>query len=423
MLGYSAPPKMIDTSYEEAINRLYRLEFTGMKLGLDNIRALMESLGNPHSAFLAIHVAGTNGKGSVSNMLAAALQANGYKTGLFTSPHLVSYTERMKINGKEIARERLVHYFEHLWREIEKLKATFFEATTAIAFEYFRDEAVDVAVIETGLGGRLDATNVLERPLATVITSIGLEHTEILGDTLEKIAYEKACIFKPNVPAIVNAPEETHHVFIAKAREVGAPVYFVEQTAGEIPVNFSLAGDFQKENFATVQECLRHLPLPLDHQKSLEGIANTPKLTGLRARLEEFPYEPANKKGVKLMLDVAHNPHGLKRVKEYFLSQSIRPIVTAGFAKDKDIPRSLEVIKDFAAEFIAISADMHRAIPASELHEIASGLSMNASCASSILKGVGMAIQIASPGDVILLTGSHYVVGEFLAKTINAPHF
>lgn len=404
-----------EISYDEAIQHLYSLEYTGMKLGLDNINALMEALGNPHRAFPAIHVAGTNGKGSVCNMLAAALQANGYKTGLFTSPHLVSYTERMKIDGKPIAEERLTEYFIGLWPAIEQIHATFFEATTAIAFQYFRDEKVDIAVIETGLGGRLDATNILERPLATVITSIGLEHTEILGDTLEKIAYEKACILKPSVPAIVNAPEQTHNMFIDKAREVDAPLFFVNLN-NNIAFDSDLKGEHQKENTLTVLECLKQLSLPLDHETSFEGIAHTTQLTGLRARLEEYAYEPAVKKGVRLFLDVAHNPDGLMRVRDYFLKQNTRPVVVVGFAKDKAISSSLEIIKSFSSCVIGVSAHMSRSLSVEDLRVQGKNVGLKIEGRSDIVEAVTFGISISKGENPVLLTGSHYVIGEFLRQ-------
>ncbi len=404
-----------EISYDEAIERLFSLEYTGMKLGLDNIKALMEALSNPHRAFPTIHVAGTNGKGSVCNMLAAALQANGYKTGLFTSPHLVSYTERMKIDGKPIAEERLTAYFKSIWNDIQEIKATFFEATTAIAFQYLRDEKVDIAVIETGLGGRLDATNILERPLATIVTSIGLEHTEILGDTLEKIAYEKACIFKPLVPAIVNAPEETHQVFIDKAREVDAPFFFVD-TKVDLDFKSVLQGEHQRENTLTVIACLKQLTLPLDQQKSLEGIAHTTQLTGLRARLEEYAYEPAVKKSVRLFLDVAHNPDGLARVRDYFLKQDLRPVVIVGFAKDKDITSSLEIIRSFASRVIGVSAQMSRSLPVEELYLLGKNIGLEIEKSQDVRGAVNATISTSKPGSSILLVGSHYVVGEFLRQ-------
>src|SRR5258708_7866597 len=197
-----------------------------MKLGLDNIRELLGILGNPQNKFDSVHIAGSNGKGSVSAMLAAAMQGNNYQTGLYTSPHLVDFRERIKINGEMIGEEYVASFLEKIWKDVERLHATFFEVTTAMAFSYFADAGVQIAIIETGLGGRLDATNILEKPLVTVITSISLEHTAQLGNTLEEIAVEKAGIMKTGVPAIVCVPKELKHIFIEHGKEINAPIVF-----------------------------------------------------------------------------------------------------------------------------------------------------------------------------------------------------
>ncbi len=388
-----------------------------MKLGLENISELLASLGNPQEKYPTIHVAGTNGKGSVSSMIAAALQANGYKTGLYTSPHLVNFTERIKINGEEIPREYVADFLQSNWHKIEELKATFFEVTTALMFRYFADMNVEVAVIETGLGGRLDGTNVLHKPLATVITSIGLEHTQILGGTLELIAAEKAGIFKQGSPAIVNVEEKLRHVFTKKAYEVWTSVTFVDNES-QLPQDLSdmsLKGRHQEENIRTVLATLGLISLPLDTKKAFHGILHTASLTKLRARLEILSYENADKKGVKLMLDVAHNAPAFEYLRDYFIGIGVKPIVVAGFAKDKDIDDILSIIKSFSSSFIAVAADMHRALLAEELHKTALLNGIDSVLGGSVSDGVALAISNATRGDVILLCGSHYVVGEFLA--------
>ncbi len=389
-----------------------------MKLGLENISELLASLGNPQEKYPTIHVAGTNGKGSVSSMLAAALQANGYKTGLYTSPHLVNFTERIVINGAEIPREYVANFLESYWYKVEELKATFFEVATALMFTYYADMNVDIAVIETGLGGRLDGTNVLRKPLATVITSIGLEHTQILGGTLELIAGEKAGIFKSDSPAIVNVDEEIHHVFHAKANELGTRVQFVDNNLllpSSLVRSFPLQGKHQSQNIRTVLTTLDTLTLPLDQEQSYFGISHTTELTKLRARLEEYPYVFANEKGVKLILDVAHNAPAFEYLRDYFVSTGVKPIVVAGFAKDKDIDDILSFIKSFSASFVAVAADMHRALSADELHKTAISKGVDSVLGGSVSDGIDLAVRNASKGDVILLCGSHYVVGEFLA--------
>jgi dihydrofolate synthase / folylpolyglutamate synthase len=407
-----------DNQYLALLDKLYGLEFTGMKLGLENISLLLKSIGDPQEQYPTIHIAGTNGKGSVSSMIAAALQANGYKTGLYTSPHLVNFTERIKINGEEIPREYVAEFLESIWSKVEELKATFFEVTTALMFRYFADMKVDVAVIETGLGGRLDGTNILRQPLATVVTSIGLEHTQILGDTLEKIAGEKACIFKQGSPAIVNVENELHHVFTTKAYEVWTTVTFIDNTS-PLPEELSempLYGKHQEQNLRTVLATLGLIKLPIDTKKAYEGILNTASLTKLRARLEKLSYEKADKKGVTLIIDVGHNAHAFMYLQDYFQSKGIRPVVVAGFAKDKDVTEILSIIKDFAKGFISVAADMHRALPADELHSKAVKLGLNSEHATSVKAGVDGAIELSEEGGTVLLVGSHYVVGEFLAS-------
>lgn len=388
-----------------------------MKLGLENISELLASLGNPQEQYPTIHVAGTNGKGSVSSMLAAALQANGYKTGLYTSPHLVNFTERIKINGQEIPREFVSDFLESNWHKVEELKATFFEVTTALMFRYFADMNVDVAIIETGLGGRLDGTNVLRRPLATVVTSIGLEHTQILGDTRELIAGEKAGIFKQGTPAIVNVEEDIRHIFTKKAYDVWTSVTFVDNQSSlpEDLRNMSLKGRHQEENIRTVLATLGLISLPLDTKKAYYGILNTTSLTKLRARLEVLRNEDADKKGVKLMLDVGHNAPAFEYLRDHFIGIGVRPIVVAGFAKDKNIDEILSLIKVFSSSFVAVGADMHRALPADELHRTALENGISSQLGGSVKEGVALAVSNAARGDVILLCGSHYVVGEFLA--------
>lgn len=407
-----------DNEYLSHLEKLYALEFTGMKLGLENISDLLHSLGNPQEAYPSIHIAGTNGKGSVSAMIAAALQANGYTTGLYTSPHLVNFTERIKINGEEIPRTYVAEFLQRLWVKVEEIHATFFEVTTALMFKYFADLRVDVAVIETGLGGRLDGTNVLTKPLATVITSIGLEHQHILGDTLEQIANEKAGIFKHGSPAIVNVERELHHVFRTKAYEAGTDVTFIDNHTqlpdelGEPP----FAGKHQEQNVRTALATLGLISLPIDTKKAYQGIRHTTELTHLRGRLETISHKNSDEKGVTLIIDVGHNAHAFGYLAEYFTSRNIRPYVVAGFAKDKDVSEILVTIKRFAARLICVSANMHRALPAAKLHAKAVECGLNADYASTVRAGVDRAVELATEGETVLVVGSHYVVGEFLAS-------
>ena len=403
--------------YRAALNELISLEFTGMKLGLDNIRTLLSTLGNPQKKFKSIHVAGSNGKGSVSAMLASVMQANGYKTGLYTSPHLVDFRERIKINGEMISEEYVADFLQKIWSEVERIKATFFEVTTALAFNYFADNCIDIAIIETGLGGRLDATNVLENLLATVITSISLEHTAQLGKTLEQIAGEKAGIIKKGVPAIVNVSHDLRKIFIKKAEELDTSVQFVAdfknvKYIGLAPPFF---GEHQKQNLQTVLATISRLDLSLVHKSIIQGIQNTIPSTAMRGRLEEYDYPPAREKHLTLILDVAHNPDAFRYLKKYFQELGIKPIIIAGFAKDKDIPAILKEISEFATCFIAVTANSHRAISPEELGSLAKKEGLHTFISTSPKAGIEAALKIALEGETLLLTGSHFVVGDFLA--------
>lgn len=390
-----------------------------MKLGLDNIRALLASLGDPQKKFRSIHVAGSNGKGSVSAMLSAALQGNGYHVGLYTSPHLVSFRERIKIGAEMISENRVAEILTAMWPKVEELQATFFEVTTALAFKYFADEQVDIAVIETGLGGRLDATNVLEKPLATVVTSISLEHTQFLGDTVELIAGEKAGIFKPGSPAIVSADTSLRPVFGRRAEAVGTTVTYADEYFA--PKEFAslhppLLGRHQAQNLRTVLATLSKLDLRLQPERTKEGIAFTVALTGLRARLETCNDDRFTSHGATLVLDVAHNPDAFHCLAGHFVAQGIRPIVIIGLAKDKAVLEVLGEVARFASRVITTQADNHRAASSAELARMAEMLGLPARDGGPVAHAIEATAAIAASGDTVVLCGSHYVVGEYLAQ-------
>jgi dihydrofolate synthase/folylpolyglutamate synthase len=412
----SLPP---NPQYDAQLAELYKLEFTGMKLGLDNIRELLTFLANPQKRFATIHIAGSNGKGSVSAMLAAALQSCGFRTGLYTSPHLVDFRERIKIDGELIPEDVVADLLGYMWPTVEHLKATFFEVTTALAFRYFASSPVDVAVIETGLGGRLDATNILEHPLATVVTSISLEHTQFLGNTLEQIAGEKAGIFKKRSPAVVNVDQSLRPVFIAKAKEVGTSVLFADEF--EIPSEYAdiqlpLLGSHQRQNLRTVLATLSMLDYTFDPDRIKEGIEQTVKLTGVRARLEEYPDEQFVHKGVKLILDVAHNPDAFRALKDYFVGRRLKPVVILGLAKDKDIKTILGYVRDFASRIIAVEAQTQRALPSSVIVDEAKVLGIESVDGGEVRDGMKLALSTLRAGETALLTGSHFVVGDYLTE-------
>lgn len=403
------------TDYKNALDQLFKLEFFGMKLGLDNIHALLEALDNPQRQFKSIHIAGTNGKGSVAAMLAAGHQASGLETGLYTSPHLVDFRERIRIGSEMISETEVAEFLERIWPKVEELRATFFEVTTAMAFDHFARHNVDIAVIETGLGGRLDATNVLERPLATVVTSIGYDHIEQLGPTLESIASEKAGIFKPGVPAVVNCIPELHPVFAERAVKLHAPLTFVQDYEPRTELrtlNSSLVGEHQSQNLRTVLATLDAIQFGGSLETIRYGIENTSQLTGLRARLEtlSLPSYP----DVRIVLDVGHNEDALLRVRDFFLSQKIRPVALFGIMRDKDVSRALEIMHEFVSKFVAVQAETQRALPSRDLQQAALKAGLDATDGGTVQQGVIIALDSAIPGDTILISGSHYVCGEFL---------
>jgi dihydrofolate synthase / folylpolyglutamate synthase len=406
--------------YQDRLDALYKLEFFGMKLGLENIRALLEMLGHPERRFDSIHIAGTNGKGSVAAMLAAVHQVAGKRTALYTSPHLVDFRERIRIDGEMISEEEVVTFLKKIWPAIEELKATFFEVTTAMTFDHFARHNIEIAIIETGLGGRLDATNVLDLPLATVITSIGHDHHAQLGPTLEDIAKEKAGIFKKGVPAIVNCQHDLEPIFIQCAKEIGSPLTFVRDAQKDLSDAAlwepPFPGAHQRENLLTVRATLRVLPIQIPDEIAAKAIRDTPYLTGLRGRLDEVEWQELRARNLRLFLDVGHNSEALQAVRQFFEAMNVRPIVIFGIMQDKEIDMVLKTIKSFASVFVAVAADTPRALSSNELASRAESIGLRAIDGGSVSNGVQRAIQKASKGKVLLLAGSHYVVGEFLRE-------
>jgi dihydrofolate synthase/folylpolyglutamate synthase len=423
-------------TYTETLRYLYALQKFGMKLGLRNIMSLLKSVGNPQDKFPSIHIAGTNGKGSTAAMIASILQAAGYRVGLYTSPHLISFTERIEINGQEIDERRVAKYVRLLTPTIDKMKATFFEATTAAAFLYFADEGVDVGVIETGLGGRLDATNVLH-PLLTIITNIGLDHTEYLGTTAHRIAWEKAGIIKSGVPCLIGpmtnrAREVVEQVAISRkaplllATEL-APYHLGRESLQGITVTLEthnalynrlrirLSGSFQAENARLAilaVDCLRGLgskfsTIATDHIRY--GLRDVQKNVGLRGRLETVSQRP------RIVIDVAHNADAAARLVEALENLALRNfIVVFGVMKDKNHSAMLQSFSRITTQLIAVAPRIDRALESASIAAAARGLGMRSLNAGSVKNGVARAIDEARPSDAILITGSHYVVGEAL---------
>lgn len=418
--------------FGRTIAYLYGLQGRGMKFGLSNIRALLKSAGNPERSFRSIHVAGTNGKGSTCSFLASVFMEAGYKTGLYTSPHLVRFTERIRIDGREISDRRLVRYVEAIRPAVESRHATFFEATTCVAFQYFADEAVDIAIIETGLGGRLDSTNVLI-PLASVITNISLDHTEYLGSTISAIAGEKGGIIKSRVPVVVGTMEETAERRILRiAGRKRAPVIRAADTVRVIParagrssfvtdrvrtgpVRPGLSGAHQTLNAGLAVACLSGLMrskafrsrFPWIRNRSIrDGIRNVQQNTRLGGRLAVAGH------GRRVILDVAHNPAGMRATISSLLQKGAGHLtVVFGVMKDKDMVPMLREIGRLAGTVVAVQPRTHRARPAESVTRAARRLGIPSDPAGSVAAGIRKALRRRG---TILVTGSHYVVGEAL---------
>ena len=426
-------------SYRATIDWLFDLQFVGIKMGLENIRSLAAFWGDPQRRYPVIHIAGTNGKGSTASFIAGALRAAGYRTGLYTSPHLVDFSERIRVDGIPITEGRVVQYARELRAEIERLQATFFEATTLMAFRHFAEEKVDVAVIETGLGGRLDATNVVE-PVLTVITSISIEHTEFLGDTLAEIAGEKAGIMKAGVPCIsADQRPEALAALRRRAAELRIPLEIAALPADALdravlhdlermelplpgfgqPVEVGLVGRHQAENAAVAAAALRRMAtaLPkLDESAMRAGLCDVRRLSGLRGRLELLQRRP------ELVVDVGHNPDGIRVMLDAWAA--VRSMDTTdlvfGTLRSKDIRGIFRLLRERAPRSVTlVQAESHEARPLEDMLRIAREEGVEAACSAHVAQAVAYLLSVAKrspqPGSVLLF-GSHYVVGAFLRE-------
>lgn len=427
-------------TYQEALRYLYDaapafhlVGAAAYKPGLDNVLALMAHFDNPHTKFHSIHVAGTNGKGSTSHLIAAVLQAAGYKVGLYTSPHLVDFRERIRINGQPIPQQEVVDFVEKIRNPqspISHINPSFFEITMALAFDYFAKQQVDIAVVEVGLGGRLDSTNIIT-PLLSVITNIGFDHTEFLGNTLADIAREKAGIIKPNVPCVIGETDpETAPVFIEAAKRNGiygeglettdCRIWFADQCGylrkrrkNDIK-ECQLKGNYQEHNQQTAYVALQVLrnytnhPLRITPSAIANGYAHVCTLTGLRGRWETLCEKPLT------LCDTGHNSHGIKYVAEQLQQYQIFNIqsqmhIVFGMVNDKDVDVVLKLLpKD--AHYYFTQAQTHRAIPAKDLVQLFGA----GEAFSDVPSAVRAAQKNATDKDIIFIGGSNYVVGEAL---------
>ena len=427
-------------TYLETVNylmqRLPMFSRTGAaayKKDLHNIRRLCDALGNPEKKFKSIHVAGTNGKGSVSTALAAVLQSAGYKTGLHTSPHLVDFRERIRINGELCTENFVVDFTARIAPLIEETEPSFFEISVAMAFEWFAQQQVDVAVIEVGLGGRLDSTNIIT-PLLSVITNIGLDHTDLLGTTLAAIAGEKAGIIKAGIPVVIGAKQpETEPVFREKALTEKSEIFFGpdfvqvkrvgQSTAGtqyeahvwsgeSFSFTSDLQGVYQEENLATVLTAAGILEkerqftiLPAALKKGLSQVTRS----GLRGRYEVLQNQPL------VVADVAHNADGLKPVIAQFETECAgrQMHIVVGFVRDKDLDAALSLLPK-SARYYWCNAQIPRALPAAELAVLADAKELGGEVFSTVEEAVKEAQNALAENDILLITGSFFVVGEAL---------
>ncbi len=335
---------------------------TAFKKDLTNIIAFAEELGNPERKFKSIHVGGTNGKGSTSHMIASILQEAGYKVGLYTSPHLKSFTERIRINGNEISEDYVVSFISKHKTILEKQGLSFFEMTVGLAFDYFASEQVDIAVIEVGLGGRLDSTNIIS-PEVSVITNIGWDHIDMLGDTLPKIAFEKAGIIKPNIPVVIGERQnEVESVFLEKAKDCNSEISFASDSETEYQTD--LLGDYQKKNAKTAAEAISKLKgFEVSEEHIIRGLKNVVVNTNLKGRWQVLNTEP------KVICDTAHNKEGLEIVMNQLLHESFEKLhIVLGVVSDKNLDSILPLFPTQATYYFC-KPDVARGLSSTLLQE------------------------------------------------------
>ena len=407
-------------TYKETIEYLFNstpvFEHVGAsayKPGLQTTEILDAHYGHPHKNFKTIHIAGTNGKGSVSHSLASILQEAGYKVGLYTSPHLIDFRERIRVNGIPVSEEyviRFVEDFKHLnSKRIHPLSPSFFELTTALAFKYFAEEKVDIAVIEVGLGGRLDCTNIIT-PILSVITNISFDHTQFLGNTLAQIASEKAGIIKHQVPVVIGeTTKETRPVFENKAKEMDAPIFFAEDIDRSEcdQYEFELKGSYQKKNLRTILCATKRLPF-IHPEHIQKGLTNVCKNTGLMGRWQTLSTNPL------IICDTGHNVGGWKYLAPQISSVPCdRLHIVFGMVDDKDIRNVLSMLPKNAVYYFT-QANNHRAIPAPQVGELAKEYGLSGNTYPTVAQAYEEAKSSASEKDFIFIGGSSYIVADLL---------
>jgi dihydrofolate synthase/folylpolyglutamate synthase len=404
-------------TYQDTVNWMFsqlpmyqRQGKSAYKEDLSNTLKLSDYLHNPESKFKSIHVAGTNGKGSTSHMLASILQEAGYKVGLYTSPHLKDFRERIKINGKEVSKQFVIGFVKRNRSFLELNRLSFFEMTVGMAFDYFAKQKVDIAIVEVGLGGRLDSTNIIT-PEVSVITNIGLDHTQFLGNTLEAIAGEKAGIIKDNVPIVIGETQpETEQIFINIAKRKNAKIVFADKAIKEY-FQSDLEGNYQEKNIKTVLQTIKELQQKgfVVTRKHVEtGLSNIVKNTGLKGRWQVLQERP------KVICDTAHNREGINAVVKQLLAEKYKSLhIVFGVVNDKDLSTLLDLLPKKAMYYLC-KPNISRGMDAEELKQNFKQLGFNAESYTSVNNAFQGALKNANAKDLIFIGGSTFVVAEII---------
>ena len=428
-------------TYKDTIQYLYdstplfqHIGAGAYKEGLTTTHKLDDHFGHPHRLYKTIHVAGTNGKGSCSHTLAAIFQSAGYRVGLYTSPHLLDFRERIRINGEMIPEQFVIDFVEKERSFFEPLHPSFFELATAMAFKYFADENVDIAIVEVGLGGRLDCTNIIQ-PELSIITNISFDHTQFLGDTLAKIAYEKAGIMKKGVPVIIGeVTSETREVFEQQSKKVECPIIFAEDypiILNAIPnptenfgLNYTLrqgflntttlygelGGEYQAKNTNTLLHAIRQLiynGIRLNDEHIRQGFAQVTSLTGLLGRWQKIKDKPL------VLCDTGHNTGGIKYVSKQLQSLDKPLHIVIGMVNDKDINGVLDLLPRYASYYFT-QASVKRALPADQLREMGKNHNLTGNAYPNVAEAFDSALKNAKEDDVVFVGGSNFIVADFL---------
>jgi len=404
-------------TYQDTLNWMFsqlpmyqRQGKTAFKKDLSNTLKLAEHLNNPENKFKSVHVAGTNGKGSTSHILASVLQEAGYKVGLYTSPHLKDFRERIKINGQEVSKHFVIGFIKRNKGFFEANKLSFFEMTVGMAFDYFAKQNVDIAVVEVGLGGRLDSTNIVT-PEVSIITNIGLDHTQFLGDTLEAIAFEKGGIIKPNIPVVIGETQkETAPVFKSLAKSCDSEILFADQLVSEV-YKSDLMGSYQSKNIKTVIQTVKQLQrkgFKISNKNLKQGLLKVVKNTGLLGRWQILKERP------KVVCDTGHNREGLIYVMQQLSNETFESLhIVFGVVNDKDLRYILDLLPKKATYYFC-KPNIPRGLDAEELQQTFSSYKLKGRAYKSVNEAYNSALNNARKDDFIYVGGSTFVVAEII---------